>query len=256
MSDVAAPASVLAIDIGATSIKMADVSADGVIVSSIRKRSTPYPCTPTRLVEWLATRITDRDLDCVGIGFPGEFRDGVVHGSGNLARVAGAGTPVDPVIDAAWRGFPLTEKLISATGRNVVVVNDARMAALGSVRGEGTELVITLGTGFGIALVREGDVVEIDDFGQQRMANGHTYDEALGEGARAENQQQWEFAVRQAVHFFADQWRVDAVHLGGGNAQRLRPGALLGPDFTVIIQGNRAPLRGAARLFSTNETPK
>ena len=243
---------ILAIDIGATSIKMADVTYAGEMVGSLRRRATPYPCTPDRLVSWIVERIATRGIPRVGIGFPGDFRDGVVRAPGNLSRRTGGGSEVDPAIDQAWRGFPLTEVLCRESGADVRIVNDAHLAALGSCEGVGTELVVSLGTGFGVALARDGAFVEIEDFGKQLIDGSMTFDDALGERARVQSEQQWAGQVRRAVADLADRWAVDVVHLSGGNAQRLRASDLTRSGLRVVIQGNRVALRGAARLFPSS----
>lgn len=249
MSHADANRLVLAIDIGATSIKMADVTLSGVVVSAVRRRSTPYPCSPERLVEWLCTRITSRAIPRVGIGFPGDFRDGVVCAPGNLSRPKGRGSDVDPDLDAAWRGFTLQSHLCEATGLDVRVVNDAAMAAQGCITGEGRELVITLGTGFGVALAQEGILQPVTDYGQQPLDEERTYDGALGERARAANDLRWLDDVRTMVRQLAETWQTPRVHLAGGNSQRLRARDIATAEIAVQIHGNSAPLRGAARLF-------
>ena len=145
---------IFAIDIGATNIKFSHVNDLGVLVRGVRRRPTPYPCSPARLVEFLDERIAKSGCRRVGVGFPGEFRDGHVVQPGNLSRPGGVATEKDPDLDALWRGFALQDALREKTGREVRVVNDATMAALGCIEGEGTELVLTLGTGLGLALAR------------------------------------------------------------------------------------------------------
>ena len=77
---------IFAIDIGATNIKFSHVNDMGVLVRGVRRRPTPYPCSPDRLVEFLEERIVKSGCRRVGVGFPGEFRDGHVIAPGNLSR--------------------------------------------------------------------------------------------------------------------------------------------------------------------------
>jgi len=240
---------VLAIDIGASSIKMADVTDDGEIVGSVRRRTTPYPCTPERLTALLAERITKRGIPRVGVGFPGEFRDGVVISPANLARPQGFTSAVDQQLDAQWRGFPLQQALNERVDAEVRVLNDASLAALGSATGQGRELVLTLGTGFGVALVIDGALATIPDYGQRTFFDGESYDHKLGEHGRAEDPSAWLSALRRAIAELSVQWDSNVIHLGGGNSQRLRIDDVAAPGLTIVIQGNAAPLRGAARLF-------
>ena len=240
---------VLAIDIGATTIKMADVASTGVPVGAVRRRSTPYPCTPDRLLTWLSDRIERRGIDRVGVGFPGETSEGIIVAPGNLSRPNGITSAVDENIDQQWRGFPLQQALCQRTGRDVRVVNDAALAALGSTTGAGRELVLTLGTGFGVALVVDGVLQKIPDYGRRTLLSGPTFDEALGERARATDATRWQRSLREAISVLSSEWETPTVHLGGGNSQRLKAGHFATKQVRVSIHGNRAPLRGAARLF-------
>src|ERR1035437_5350265 len=71
-------AQVLAIDIGATSIKFCHVDDHGTLLEVPRRRPTPYPCTPDRLVALLSERIGTSKCPRGGVGFPGKFVDGHV----------------------------------------------------------------------------------------------------------------------------------------------------------------------------------
>lgn len=246
---------ILAIDIGATNIKFSHVNDLGVLVRGVRRRPTPYPCTPARLVEFLEERIAKSGCRRVGVGFPGEFRDGVVVAPGNLSRPGGAATEKNPVIDAQWRGFPLQEALREASGRDVRVVNDATMAALGCIEGSGTELVLTLGTGLGLALAVDGRLQRTRDIGAEIFRDGKTYDQSVGERARSLDEQDWNPTLVDVVVKFAEEFHASTVHLAGGNARRVEPEEFEKLPFRVVINGNEAPLRGAARLFAHGNAP-
>lgn len=240
---------VLAIDIGATNIKFCHVDEHGELLEALRRRPTPYPCSPSQLVNVLSDRILRSDCPRVGVGFPGEFQDGHVIHPGNLSRPGAVGTDVDPELEREWRGFDLQGALREATGRDVRVVNDATLAALGCCRGEGVELVLTLGTGLGLALMVDGTLRKVRDVGGVEFLGDRTYDQVLGERSRAENDTQWRKSLGQAIGGFVEEFGVTTVHLAGGNAKRVAPGLFVGVACPVEINGNEAPLRGAARLF-------
>jgi polyphosphate glucokinase len=242
---------VLAIDIGATNIKFARVDATGHLQSSAKRRPTPYPCTPERLVEWIVQRSQNIVVQRVGVGFPGEFEDGHVVRPGNLSRTGGVGTDLDDDLDQLWTGYALQDTLSDRTGCDVRVVNDATLAALGCCRGVGTELVVTLGTGCGLALRVEGERRRVRDLGRTQFAGGRTYDEALGERARARDEEEWRRDVRTVVSGLADEFSPTTVYLAGGNARRIARDVFEGVPFELEIAGNEASLRGAARLFSS-----
>ncbi|HEY5303244.1 MAG TPA: ROK family protein [Acidimicrobiales bacterium] len=240
---------VLAIDIGATNIKFARVDAVGRLQGSLKRRATPYPCTPDRLVNWIAQRAQHIDLQRVGVGFPGEFDDGHVVRPGNLSRPGGVGTDLDDDLDRLWSGFALETALRAATGRDVRVVNDATLAALGCCRGVGTEMVVTLGTGCGLALRVSGVRQRVRDLGRTMFSDDQTYDQALGERARSRDDEEWLNAVRKAVSELALEFGATKVYLAGGNARRISRDLFEGVAFDFEIAGNEASLRGAPRLF-------
>lgn len=253
---VVSPDDVLAIDIGATNIKFARVDAYGRLRGSPKRRPTPYPCPPDRLVEWIVQRTRNFVIDRVGVGFPGEFEDGHVVRPGNLSRLAGVESEIDSELDARWQGFPLEETLRRAAGRDVRVVNDAALAALGCCRGVGTELVVTLGTGCGLALRVQGERRRVRDLGRTDFDAGRNFDQALGEKARAFDSERWHGDVVTVVSALAEEFDASRVYLAGGNARRIAGASFSGRPFKVEIAGNEASLRGAAHLFGESATAR
>ncbi len=253
---VVIPDDVLAIDIGATNIKFARVDEHGRLRGSLKRRPTPYPCPPDRIVEWIVQRARNFVIDRVGVGFPGEFEDGVVVRPGNLSRVAGVGSEIDAELDRLWQGYPLEETLRRETGRDVRVVNDATLAALGCCRGVGTELVVTLGTGCGLALRVRGERRRVRDLGRTEFDAGRNFDQALGERARAHDGDRWRRDVVAVVSGLAAEFGASQVYLAGGNARRISGTLFTDQPFEVSIAGNEASLRGAAHLFGSSPSPR
>ncbi len=56
----------------------------------------------------------------------------------------------------SWHNINFSKVLSDAFGKPARVVNDADMLALGVLNGKGLETMITLGTGFGTALLKNG----------------------------------------------------------------------------------------------------
>ncbi len=240
---------VLAIDIGATNIKFCRVDSKGELLESARRKPTPYPCWPERLVELLSDRIVHSGVQKIGVGFPGEFSDGHVVRPGNLSRPGGVTTDVDPDLEARWVGFALQDALCEKVHRDVRVVNDAKLAALGCVTGEGVEVVLTLGTGLGLALCVEGTMRKVRDVGREVFRDDQTFDQLIGERSRATNEDLWLGYVHDVIEKFGQEFGANTVHLAGGNARRIEPDQFPDLPYRIVINGNQAPLRGAARLF-------
>src|ERR1700722_6854861 len=236
---------ILAVDIGATNVKFCHVDIHGEMLETPRRCPTPYPCSPERLIEALDERIESSECPRVGIGFPGEFIDGHVVRPGNLARPGGVTTEVDPDLEAQWRGFELQDQLRKVTGRDVRIVNDATLAALGSIDGRGVELVLTLGTGLGI----DGSLRKIRDVGAEVFVRGKTYDQTIGEHSRSIDEEHWGELLVMAVDGFVRKFGATTVHLAGGNARRVAPTLFADTHYRVVINGNQASIRGAAKLF-------
>jgi polyphosphate glucokinase len=240
---------VLAIDIGATSIKFGLVDRDGRLLDAVARVPTPYPCSPPRLVEMVSRYVRESGCDRVGVGFPGAMVDGMVVEPGNLSRPRGFTSPIDPALHDEWLATDLQRALREATGADVRVVNDATLAALGCCVGRGRELVFTLGTGFGIALVVDGELVPIRDVGAEVFVEGESYDRLLGEHARSQDNRRWSELLILAVINFIHEFSPTLVHLGGGNSRRVDLSGFAGLGVRVVVNGNDATLSGAVKLF-------
>jgi polyphosphate glucokinase len=239
----------LAVDIGATTIKFGVVDPEGQLVDEVLRMATPYPCSPSRLVEFITEQISLSGCSRIGVGFPGDLREGLVIEPGNLSRPEGFTSDIDPLLLAEWQNINLEQAFRSACHQDVRVVNDATLAALGCSEGTGNELVFTLGTGFGIALVVDGDLVEIRDVGAEMFSDGQSYDRLLGEFARSQDEIRWNGLLHRAVNDFVDEFSADTVHLGGGNSRRVDLAQFSDAEYRIVVNNNDATLRGAVKLF-------
>jgi polyphosphate glucokinase len=248
-STVDADEPVLAVDVGATTIKFGLVDAEGELVGEVRRCPTPYPCSPPRLVDLITEQIAVTGASRVGVGFPGALADGLVLEPGNLSRPEGFTSPIDPALHEEWLNIDLQAAMRRASQCDVRVVNDATLAALGCSTGHGVELVFTLGTGFGIALVVDGSLKPIRDVGAEVFADDETYDRAFGDHARSNGEERWNERLVRAVDGFVDEFAADTVHLGGGNSRRVDLDRFAKRPYQVIVSDNDATLRGAIKLF-------
>src|SRR5882672_9268763 len=134
----------LAIDVGGTGLKASVLDATGQLAADRLRVKTPHPIDPQLLVDTLAKLATPLPpFDRVSVGFPGVVRNGVIRTAPNL------GTD-------AFRGFNLAEALEHRLGKPTRVLNDADMQGFAVIRGDGVEMVITLGTGFGTSIFLSG----------------------------------------------------------------------------------------------------
>jgi polyphosphate glucokinase len=249
-SSVATELLILAVDIGATTIKFALTDPNGQLVDAVARMPTPYPCSPTRLVETVAREIAHSGCTKVGVGFPGALLDGLVIEPGNLSRPNGFTSPIDQALHEEWLNTDLQRLFCEVTRQDVRVVNDATLAALGCAEGRGHELVFTLGTGFGIALVIDGSLKPIRDVGAEIFLEGESYDRVLGDYARSLDEERWHAQLVQAVDGFVDEFTATTVHLGGGNSRRVNLAAFASRSYRIVVNDNDATLSGAAKLFA------
>jgi len=241
---------ILAVDIGATSIKYCAVDEHGHLHGEVSRIATPFPCLPTTLIDVVSRVIIESGYSRAGVGFPGDMVEGRVIEPGNLSRAGGISTPVDPAIEALWMGFEVEAALQERCAARVLVVNDATLAAHGYAEGRGRELVFTLGTGLGISLVVEGRWQKIRDVGGAMYREVGTYDEVFGEPSRARNLDLWRARLEDALREFVKEFSADLVHVGGGNARFVRDEDLADIGCPVVFNDNEGTLRGAAALFA------
>ena len=117
----------------------------GAMLADRERVDTPAAPTPAGLVDALVRLVRPLPaFDRVSIGFPGVVRDGRVLTAPHFG-------------DDGWRGFPLAQVLGERLGgKPARLLNDAEVQGYGVIAGRGLELVLTLGTGLGSALFRDG----------------------------------------------------------------------------------------------------
>jgi polyphosphate glucokinase len=224
----------LAIDIGGSGVKAAVLDARGRIVGERVRVKTPARCPPAFLIRTISDLVAPLgQYDRVSVGFPGVVREGVVRTAPNFGS-------------AKWRGFDLARGLTSVLKRPVRVLNDAEVHGFGVITRKGLELVITLGTGFGTALFRDGELMPHLELSQHPVHGGKTYDEYVGDRARKRvGTRKWNRRVRRVMDILETVVGFDQLHVGGGNAQRIA--SPLGRRVHIV--DNTAGLRGGTALW-------
>ena len=228
---------ILAVDIGGTGLKAALIDRQGQMLTERLRIETPHPSPPKVVVralgELVSQLIGDPRVGAVSVGFPGVVRDGKIFTAPNL------GTD-------DWQDFPLATTLEKLWKKPVRVVNDADMQGLGAAKGKGVEVVITLGTGFGTAILSDGRLAPHLEIAHHPFRKGETYEEQLGNDAlRRVGPRRWNRRLKKAIRMLRRLTTFDHLYIGGGNARKVR--LALDPDVSLI--DNEAGLRGGAALW-------
>jgi glucokinase len=148
----------IGIDLGGTSIKGGVCDEHGTLlaqdtIATEAQRGVEHVLARlAALINDLPARaaLDSSEIAAVGVGAPGPLSQetGVVHNAPNLP---------------GWVNIPLRQRLAAATGRPVVIENDANAAAFGEfIAGAGRNVsslvMLTLGTGIGGGIVLDGRV--------------------------------------------------------------------------------------------------
>jgi len=225
---------ILSIDIGGSHVKATILDEEGELQMDYEKIVTPPLPKPKQLVEVIQTLIKNFPVyDKVSVGFPGYIKNGVVFTAPNL------GTD-------AWKGFDLAKALETALGKPTRVVNDADMQGLGVVDGKGFEMVVTLGTGFGTALLSDGYLLPHLEIAHHPITKSKTYDQYVGEKAlEKEGEAKWNERVKHVIGILKTVFNYDTLYLGGGNARKIT----FKLDSNIKLTSNRDGIKGGARLW-------
>lgn len=221
----------LAIDIGGSGIKVLILDEQGQPLGERDRVKTPAPATPDAVMKAIEQLVQQQsEFDRVSVGFPGVVRQGVIYTAVNLHE--------------QWEGYDLATQLAEQLGRPVRVANDADMQGLGAISGQGVELVVTLGTGFGTALFTEGHLVPNLEIAHHRFRKGQTYEEQLGREALKEvGAKVWNGRLVKAIASLSRVLNYDRLYLGGGEVKQIQ-GEL--PENVTVVSNVLGLLGGIA----------
>jgi polyphosphate glucokinase len=225
----------LAIDIGGSGIKAVLLDEAGEIVSERERVPTPEkPIAPDALVQALdQVAASLGEFERVSVGFPGYVRDGRVITAPNLGTETLAGFDLQQALSAHW-------------AKPVRVLNDADVQGFGAISGQGIEMVLTLGTGAGTAIFRDGEVMPHLELAHHPISGKKTYDEYVGNAARRKKGKKgWNKRVAKVIDVLRTVVRFDHLYIGGGNAKDLT----LDLPHEVTIVPNTDGLTGGIALW-------
>jgi polyphosphate glucokinase len=230
---------ILAIDIGGTGLKAAVVDTSGHLLVRRRRFATPYPCPPSVMLDALAELVGPLPAhNRIAIGFPGVVR------RGRVVTAPHFGTE-------DWTEFPLCAAASERFGGPARMVNDAEMQGLAVIRGKGLELMLTLGTGAGTGLFRDGLLMPHLELAHHPIYGKKTYNGYIGDDAlKKVGRKHWNRRVAKTIDILASLLHFDHLFIGGGNARKL---SIETSAWTTIVP-NDAGLEGGAGLWRLPES--
>ncbi|RFZ81459.1 ROK family protein [Mucilaginibacter terrenus] len=240
MKNTTAQLRILSIDIGGSSIKGTILDNKGALKMDYKKVVTPNPANPDNVIKSIKTLVKDfPEYDRISVGFPGYVRNGVVKTAPNLGN-------------EYWKDVDFRQLLVTALGKDAQVVNDADMQGLGVVEGKGLEMVITLGTGFGTALLMDGHLLPHLEVAHHPISKGRDYDEYIGDKALdKEGVKKWNTRIKKVFKVLKTVFNYDYLYIGGGNSDKLN----FKLDKNMKIVTNADGIKGGARLWQEDKHP-
>ncbi|TSC63408.1 MAG: glucokinase [Parcubacteria group bacterium Athens0416_74] len=205
-------------DIGGTNMRVAPVLGESI--GEVRKVRTPKdPSEGIKTFVTLASECAQGEaIESITGCVAGMVVNGVISDAGNLK---------------GWEGTDIVKELSNSLGVQADVVNDAALAGLGEAyvgagRGAKTLVYVTVSTGVGGALIRDGHIVEAGGVGSIKIGDSDLEGLVSGTAVRAK--------------FGIDPRDLDSVEVRDGLADTLAGGlrqvvARWSPE-TIVLGGS------------------
>jgi polyphosphate glucokinase len=218
------------IDIGGTGIKGGIVDlATGTLVGDRFRLDTPRPATPGAVADTVAKVAGAFEYQGpIGVDFPGVVLNGVVQTAAN--------------VDPSWKGTDLVKIMSPKLPGPVTALNDADAAGLAEVRygagrgHDGVVIMVTFGTGIGIAIIHNGQLIPNCELGHMEL-DGHDAETKAAASAKERDGLNWEQWSKRASKYLSALENVmwpELFILGGGISKK--------PDKWVPLLKCRTPL--------------
>ena len=235
----AAPKRILCIDVGGSGLKAAIISPRGKYLVKRHRIKTPKHRKPRQIVKVLADLVAPMgSFDHITIGFPGVVKNGKVISAPHFGT-------------KDWKGFDLAAAMSKKLGKPVKLLNDADVQGLAVIEGKGLELVCTLGTGFGTAWFRDGELMPHMDLAHLVVRKKDDFDIYAGDKTRRKiGNHQWSRRIRKLIGVLETVFAYDRLYLGGGNSSCLE--FKLPRNVTTV--SNDAGMEGGAFAWSRYKT--
>ena len=260
MTGIGSAETAFGIDIGGTGIKGGVVDLrGGVLIGQRFRLDTPQPSTPEAVATTAGKVAANFDYQGpFGVAFPGVVLGGVVKTAAN--------------VDKGWVDTSLKGAMEPELPGPVTVLNDADAAGLaearyGAGRGRrGLVIVVTFGTGIGIALINDGKLVPNAELGHLEL-DGHDAESKAAASARERDGLSWEQWAKRASKYLRTLENLlwpELFILGGGISKKPEKWVPLLKSRTPVVVAqliNNAGIVGAALAaseadeISTGESP-
>jgi polyphosphate glucokinase len=225
---------ILSIDIGGSHIKATVLNIDGTFFQEYERLQTPVPATPGKVLD-VIKELSNRfhSYDRVAAGFPGFVKDGIVKTAPNLGT-------------KQWVDFNLQQKLQQLLARPALVINDADLQGISVASGKGLEMMITLGTGFGTAILNNGMLIPHLELAHHPVSGKKDYDQYIGEAELIRiGEKKWNKRMKKVIEILKTVFNYDRLYISGGNAKLLS----FKLDDNIAVVGNKDGIKGGARLW-------
>ncbi len=208
---------ILGIDVGATGIKGAIVDTEkGEMTSERFKLGTPEKSTPPNMLKVIQEIIKHFNWQGkpIGIGFPSIVSKGHTLSAAN--------------IDDEWLNFPAEEFFTRELGAELKMINDADAAGIseryhGAAKDvKGTVILLTLGTGIGSAIFRDGLLIPNTELGHLKYKKSIA--EHYAANSARENKdlkyKEWGDELQNVLLYIEHLFSPDLFILGGGISKK------------------------------------
>ncbi len=236
----------LGIDVGGSGIKGAVVNLqNGKFETSRIRYPTPQPATPQSVAKVIADITREFAWEkSIGVGFPSVVKKNRIFTAAN--------------VDNSWIGVDAGKLLSEATGCPITLVNDADAAALAELNygrlkiKSGTVIFLTVGTGIGSGLIRDGKLIPNTELGHLILKKRGHAESYASDAARKRERLQWEtWAGRFNIYLqhLEELLQPDRFIIGGGISKKRGQFIPHMKTKTPIIMAslkNRAGIIGAA----------
>jgi polyphosphate glucokinase len=236
---------VLGIDIGGSGIKGAPVDTEnGVLLAERLRFITPAPSTPEACANVIAdiTRHFNWE-NRIGCGYPGVVKSGVTFTAANMHE--------------GWINADAKTIIEHATQCKTGLINDADAAGVAEMRFgagrnvSGVVIMITLGTGIGVALFSNGHLVPNAELGHLEI-RGKDSETRASDRARVKKNLSWKQYAERLDEYLLYMERLlwpDLIIVGGGaskNHEKFIPHLTIRTPIVPAKMLNEAGIVGAA----------